>query len=86
MGLFGQPRGVRIMQADERKATRLNLLPSRVTAGPGRKAGLALIRGRAYYPARPQRSRQMEYPALHRPGKAALSFQAANEFAPHLDS
>jgi len=49
MGLIGQPRGVRIMQADERKATRLNLLPSRVTAGPGRKAGLALICGRAYY-------------------------------------
>jgi hypothetical protein len=64
MGLFGQPRGVRIMQADERKAARLSLLPSRVTAGPGRKAGLALIRDRAHYPARPQRSRQAERPRI----------------------
>ena len=57
MGLFGQPRGVRIMQADERKAARLSLLPSQVTAGLGRKAGLALIRDRAHREARPQRSR-----------------------------
>jgi hypothetical protein len=43
------------MQADERKAARLNLLPSRVTAGLGRKAGLVLIRDRAHCHARPQR-------------------------------
>jgi len=55
MGLIGQPRGVRIMQADESRAARLSLLPSWVTAGQGRKGGLALIRDRAHCSARPQR-------------------------------
>lgn len=63
MGLIGQPRGVRIMLADERKAARLSLLPSQVTTGLGRKAGLVLIRDRAHHAARPQRSRQAERPA-----------------------